>query len=101
MNKFTCPICKCHKGFKLTADYGAGGLWCKTCGVNYGNPKELFPGLPPGLIDLVGVWEGFWEEYADEDTKYNYEYLHGLYFRAGEYLAELINEFYPCVFVDY
>jgi len=82
------------------ADYSATGLWCEECGIAFGDPREELPNLPSGLIDLIDVWNGYWEAYADETTKYNYEFLHNIYCQAGIYLAELVNEFYPCTFKD-
>lgn len=94
-------ICKVHKELILMADYSASGLWCKECGIAFGDPKEEFPNLPSGLVDLIDVWNGYWEAYTDEASKYNYIFLHNIYCQAGEYLAKLVNEFYPCTFEDY
>ena len=99
-NKYMCSICKSHENIFLMADYGASGLWCKKCGISFGNPKEEFPNLPSGLVDLIDAWVGYWDVFADEKSKYNYEFLHNIYCRAGEYLAKLVNEFYPCTFED-
>lgn len=101
INKFTCTVCGSHSGFKLLPDYSASGLWCKNCGVAFLDPKEEFPELPSGLVDLIDVWNAFWENYCDVQKKYNFEFLHALYCRAGEYLSNLVNEYYPCEFADY
>ncbi len=100
MNKYTCPLCDSHDGFLLMADYSASGLWCKKCGVSFGNPKKEFPKLPSGLVDLIDIWTGWWDEFASEDTKWNYGFNYNEYLSAGEYLSRLVNEFYPCFFED-
>jgi transcription elongation factor Elf1 len=100
-NKFTCPICGSHAGFKLMADYSASGLWCSTCGVSFGDPGESFPNLPSGLVDLIEVWVGYWDAFSDVKKKWNFDYHHALYCRAGEYISELVNKYYPCAFRDY
>lgn len=100
IREYTCPMphCKSHKGFKLMADYSSSGLWCQACGVGFMNPKDEFPDLPPGLIDLIEAWNMYWDYFASEKSKYNYEFHRDVYLSAGKYLANLMNLYYPCSF---
>jgi len=97
---YTCPMpeCQSHNGLMLMAEYSSSALWCQKCGINFANPHEEFPNLPKGLVDLIEAWNGYWDYFASEKSKYNYEYHHDIYISAGKYLTNLINLYYPCVF---
>lgn len=98
--EFICPMCNSHAGFLLMADYTASGLWCRKCGISFEDIEEEFPNIPSGLVNLIDVWVGYWDAFASEKTKWQYEFHHKLYCDTGKYLEQLVNEFYPCVFED-
>ena len=86
-----------HDKLVLFPDYSSSGLWCAVCGVGFGDPSKDFPSLPRGLIDAVEVWNDCWDHWSSYGVG-DKAYVQSLINSSGQYLADLVNAHYPCVF---
>jgi len=96
----TCHVCKKELVIELYPDFASSGMWCKRCGVNFSNPKKDFEKIPVGLINLVEIWNDYWDDVSSTVAK-NSIFLEQIQDRinsAGYFLANEISQYYPCEF---
>lgn len=76
-------------------DYSSSGMWCNNCGCGIANPKEFYPEIPSQLIDLIELWNEFWDFASCYDV--NKEHYQQLINRTGKTLAEKISKYHKCI----
>jgi hypothetical protein len=99
---YSCPFCKKELVIELFPDFSSSGMWCKACGINFSNPKKTFKKVPLGLIDLVIIWNDYWDNTVSNIGKDSifFEQLQTKFNSAGYFLAEKIGQYYPCEFSE-
>ncbi len=88
---------KHYKKLLLFPDYASSGLWC-SCGLGLGNPEDVLPNVPVGIIELIDLWNSYWES-CDNDGIKN-EYAQNQIISTGRTLANMVSEYIPCQFLD-
>jgi len=97
---YKCSVCKKELVIELYPDFASSGMWCKRCGINFANPKKSFKEIPTGLINLVEIWNDYWDDVSSNIKKDSlfFEQIQNIINSAGYYLANEINQYYPCEF---
>jgi hypothetical protein len=91
-----CPVCGKEVRLKLFPELSSSGLWCKHCGVNYGDPCETFPDLPRGLVSLIEGWNYLWD--IGNTNHYIKGYYKDMLAYIGMELSLQLYAYYPNIF---
>jgi hypothetical protein len=93
-----CHVCKKELNIRLMPDFTSSGMWCSECGVCFANPKETFPFIPKGLVDLIQGWNDFWDLCSCNYSQINITYHNELIQSMGIELAKQLSVYCDCWF---
>ena len=95
-----CTNCKNPIALRLQPEFSSSGIWCDYCGIEYGNPKELFPDLSDELIASIEGWNWLWE-FCYKNQKINQENAYNIITKMGDLLLDQIRKYYNCKLIIY
>jgi hypothetical protein len=93
-----CHVCSEPLDIRLMPDFSSSGMWCASCGVCFANPKETFPFIPAGLIDLIEGWNELWDLASMHSQEIGINAFDEIIQNMGNELARQLSKYCDCRF---